>query len=83
MLQLAAPWLLLLLPLPWLARRLLPAYRPSRPAAFVPFMERLKHVTGAGTGLVVTVAFLAASLAAFTLGDGPATPPDLIRERIG
>jgi Ca-activated chloride channel family protein len=45
-LQLAAPWLLLLLPLPWLARRLLPAYRPARPAAFVPFMKRLQRVTG-------------------------------------
>ena len=46
MLQLAAPWLLLLLPVPWLARGLLPAYRPARPAAFVPFMKRLQRVTG-------------------------------------
>jgi len=46
MLQIASPWLFLLLPLPWLVRRFLPAYRPSRPAVYVPFMDRLRRVTG-------------------------------------
>jgi len=51
MLQIAAPWLFLLLPLPWLARRLLPEYREPRPAVRVPFMVRLQRVTGdAGRG---------------------------------
>lgn len=46
MIQFAAPWLFLLLPLPWLARRLLPAYREPKPALKVPFLERLKRLTG-------------------------------------
>ena len=46
MLQFAMPWLFLLLPLPWLARRFLPEFRQARPAVRVPFMERLQRVTG-------------------------------------
>lgn len=45
-LQIASPWLFLLLPLPWLLRRFLPDYRPPRPAVYVPFMARLRRVTG-------------------------------------
>lgn len=46
MFQFAMPWLFLLLPLPWVMRRLLPEYRQSRPAVRVPFMEVLRRVTG-------------------------------------
>ena len=46
MIQFAAPWLFLLVPLPWLIRRLLPAYRESRPALRVPFLDRMKRLTG-------------------------------------
>ena len=56
MIQFAAPWLFLLLPLPWLARRLLPAYRESRPALKVPFLERLKRVTGEQGGTQASLA---------------------------
>lgn len=46
MIQVAAPWLFLLLPLPWLARRWLPEFRDPKPALKVPFLERLKRLTG-------------------------------------
>lgn len=46
MLQFASPWLILLLPLPWLARRWLPEFRETMPAVRVPFMERLRRITG-------------------------------------
>lgn len=46
MLQFASPWLFLLLPLPWLARRVLPPFREPKPAVRVPFMDRVKRVTG-------------------------------------
>lgn len=36
--QLDYPWLLLLLPLPWLAYRYLPAYNEARSAVRVPFL---------------------------------------------
>jgi Ca-activated chloride channel family protein len=59
MLQFATPWLILLLPLPWLARRLLPGYREPRPAVRVPFMERLQRITGqAGAGSAPTISRL-------------------------
>lgn len=45
MLQLAHPWLLLLLPLPFLAR-LLPAFAESREAVRAPFFDRLVEQTG-------------------------------------
>jgi Ca-activated chloride channel homolog len=47
---LAYPWLLLLLPLPWLASRLLPPYRESRSGLTVPFLDRLAQVTGQTPG---------------------------------
>jgi Ca-activated chloride channel family protein len=46
MLQLAYPWLYLLLPLPWLLRRLLPIYREERPALWVPFLGRVERLLG-------------------------------------
>lgn len=42
----AYPWLLLILPLPWLLRWLLPAVQSERVAVRVPFGERLKAVLG-------------------------------------
>jgi Ca-activated chloride channel family protein len=50
MLSLSHPWLLLLLPLPWLALRLLPAYRQSRAALQVPFLPLLARLTGQQPG---------------------------------
>ncbi|MBD9513682.1 VWA domain-containing protein [Pseudomonas sp. PDM22] len=44
--QLEYPWLLLLLPLPWLAWRYLPAYRESRSALRVPFFAAMSHAAG-------------------------------------
>ncbi len=44
--SLAYPWLLLLLPLPWLLKRGLPDYQEPRPALRVPFMQRLAEATG-------------------------------------
>ena len=46
MLSLAHPWLLLLLPLPLLARMLLPAHRATRPAVRLPFLHQLAEATG-------------------------------------
>jgi Ca-activated chloride channel family protein len=45
-LEWGAPWLFLLLPLPWLVRRFLPAHREPRPSIRVPFMEVLQRVGG-------------------------------------
>ena len=53
MLQFAAPWLFLLLPLPWLLRKGLPEYREARPAVLVPIIERLKRVTGDAGAIVL------------------------------
>lgn len=47
MLTFAYPWLALLLPLPWLAWRLLPPRAQRRAALRVPFFERLSRVSGA------------------------------------
>jgi Ca-activated chloride channel family protein len=46
MLILTYPWMLLLLALPILCRRVLPAYRESRPAVRIPFMAQLSRLTG-------------------------------------
>lgn len=43
MLTIAHPWLLLLIPLPWLFRRLSPAYHQRKEAVRVPFMQRLSR----------------------------------------
>lgn len=46
MLELAHPWLLLLLPLPWLLHRFLPPHREPRIAVRAPFTGRLAALTG-------------------------------------
>lgn len=46
MLDLAYPWLLLALPLPLVLLFVLPAYRESRKALRVPFLERLESASG-------------------------------------
>lgn len=56
MLSLAYPWLLLLLPLPWLPlpwllQRWLPDYREPRPSLRVPFLQRLAKASGRTPGL--------------------------------
>jgi Ca-activated chloride channel family protein len=47
----AWPWLLLALPLPWLARWLLPARHSTSAALKVPFDERMQRLGGSGNGL--------------------------------
>lgn len=42
----AHPWVLLLLPLPWLIRRLFKAHREHRRAVYVPFMQKLAELSG-------------------------------------
>ncbi len=44
--QLDYPWLLLLLPLPWLVYRYLPAYREARSAVRVPFFTAMSRAVG-------------------------------------
>ncbi len=44
--QLDYPWLLLLLPLPWLAYRYLPQYREARSAVRVPFFRGMSEAVG-------------------------------------
>ncbi|MFC6296753.1 VWA domain-containing protein [Pseudomonas sp. CCM 7893] len=44
--QLDYPWLLLLLPLPWLAYRYLPEYREARSAVRVPFFAAMSQAVG-------------------------------------
>ena len=48
-LSLAYPWLLLLLPLPWLSRLVLPPRRSPLLAVRVPFGERIESALRAGT----------------------------------
>ncbi|WP_323113625.1 VWA domain-containing protein [Pseudomonas guariconensis] len=50
--QLEYPWLLLLLPAPWLAYRYLPAYRESRSAMRVPFFAAMSRAVGQEPGRV-------------------------------
>jgi Ca-activated chloride channel family protein len=54
MIEFALPWMFLLLPLPWLLRRLLPPWREARSALQTSFLDRLSRLTGreAGTGAV-------------------------------
>ncbi len=50
MFEFANVWILLLLPLPWLVRALLPAATPIQTAALsVPFYHRIKQLTAAGS----------------------------------
>lgn len=55
MIILAHPWLLLVLPLPLLLWRVVPAHRETRNGLHVPFLDRLAHLTGRepGVGAVV------------------------------
>jgi len=48
--QLDYPWLLLLLPLPWLAYRFLPAYNEARSAVRVPFFGAMSRAVGEAPG---------------------------------
>jgi Ca-activated chloride channel family protein len=50
MLTFAYPWLLALLPLPWLLRRWLPDYREAREALLVPRLARIARLTGQRPG---------------------------------
>jgi len=56
MLTFAHPWLFLLVPLPWLIRRLLPAHHERKAAVRVPFMQRLSRLAGVQPGSGVAVA---------------------------
>ena len=55
MLTFAHPWLFLLLPLPWLVRKFLPAHHEHKAAVRVPFLQRLSQLAGlhAGSGVAV------------------------------
>ncbi|MFI8221532.1 vWA domain-containing protein [Pseudomonas sp. NPDC085632] len=50
--QLDYPWLLLLLPLPWLAYLYLPAYNEARSAVRVPFFAAMSRAVGEAPGIV-------------------------------
>ena len=50
--QLDYPWLLLLLPIPWLAYRYLPAYNEARSAVRVPFFAAMSRAVGEAPGIV-------------------------------
>jgi Ca-activated chloride channel family protein len=50
--QLDYPWLLLLLPIPWLAYRYLPAYNEARSAVRVPFFAAMSRAVGEEPGIV-------------------------------
>ncbi|MDH4021191.1 MAG: VWA domain-containing protein [Xanthomonadales bacterium] len=56
MLTIAYPWLFLLLPLPWLVRKLLPTHNERKAAVRVPFLQRLSRLAGLqpGSGVAVT-----------------------------
>jgi len=55
MLIFAYPWLFLLLPLPWLVRKLLPVHHERKAAVRVPFLHRLSRLVGqqAGSGVAM------------------------------
>ncbi|MFH0021488.1 vWA domain-containing protein [Pseudomonas fluorescens] len=50
--QLDYPWLLLLMPLPWLAYRYLPSYNEARSAVRVPFFAAMSRAVGEAPGVV-------------------------------
>lgn len=56
MLTFTHPWFLLLLPLPWLVRSLLPAHHERKAAVRVPFLQRLSRLAGLQPGSGVAVA---------------------------
>ncbi len=55
-LTIAYPWLFLLLPLPWLVRRLLPVHHERKAAVRVPFLQRLSQLSGVEAGSGVAIA---------------------------
>jgi len=56
MLTFTHPWLVLLLPLPWLIRQLLPTHHERKAAVRVPFLERLSKLVGLEPGSDVAIA---------------------------
>lgn len=71
MMQLAWPWMLLVLPLPWLLARLLPPARPGGAALFMPFAAQLgdgsatlKPAQGRLRTLLLALSWIALVLAA-------------------
>ena len=56
MLTFAHAWLLLLIPLPWLIRRWLPAHHEYKAAVRVPFMQRISRLAGVQAGSSTAVA---------------------------
>ncbi len=56
MLTFAHPWLFLLIPLPWLFRRFMPAHHERKAAVRVPFLQRLARLTGKQPGSAEVVA---------------------------
>lgn len=58
MFEFAAPWVFALLPLPWLARRLLPRARPLTSALKVPFYAELSQNSDAGQGNLANLLLL-------------------------
>ena len=52
MLTIAYPWLLLLIPLPLVARRMVPAYRESRQAVRTPWFQRLATLPVANPSII-------------------------------
>ena len=56
MLTFAYPWFFLLIPLPWLIRKLLPHHHERKAAVRVPFMQRLSRLSGAQAGNHMAVA---------------------------
>ncbi|MBT8446977.1 MAG: VWA domain-containing protein [Gammaproteobacteria bacterium] len=55
MITLLWPYLLLLLPLPWLLRRLLPAHNAERPALRAPFFKRWQSLSAQGDSAIAKV----------------------------
>ncbi|WP_308367603.1 MULTISPECIES: VWA domain-containing protein [unclassified Microbulbifer] len=58
MFEFATPWVFALLPLPWLARRLLPRARPLTSALKVPFYSELSQSGDAGQGNLANLLLL-------------------------
>ncbi|MBT8070937.1 MAG: VWA domain-containing protein, partial [Gammaproteobacteria bacterium] len=56
MLTFSHTWLLMLIPLPWLLRRWLPAHHERKAAVRVPFMQQLSQLAGIQPGSAKTVA---------------------------
>ncbi len=55
MLTFVHPWLVLLLPLPWLLRQLLPIHHERKAAVRVPFLQRLSKLVGLEPGSEVAI----------------------------